>query len=118
MLELQDTYGKTIHTWAPDIHADLPLGPRKGIFSYLSVSLELKRMLKTANLMMSFTGPGQVDESKVRERDEKLGLSTEAKRQLRKEYLPRIQEPAEGCDVGEKTGRSVQFIAKEVDMKP
>lgn len=27
MLELQKTYGKTIHTWAIDIHPDLPLGP-------------------------------------------------------------------------------------------
>jgi len=97
MLELQDTYGKVIHTWAPDVHADLPLGP--------------------PNLMMSFTSPGQVDEIKVRERDEKLGLSTEAKRQLREGYLPRIPQPAEGCDVGEKTGMSVQFVAKEVDVK-
>lgn len=73
--------------------------------------------LKTANLMMSFTGPGQVDKTKVRERDEKLGFSTEAKRQLREGYLPRIPELAEGCDVGEKTGRNVQFVAKEVEVK-
>ncbi|KAF7974847.1 hypothetical protein HWV62_11227 [Athelia sp. TMB] len=97
MLELQDTYGKTIHTWAPDIHAELPLGP--------------------PNLMMSFTGPGVVDETKLRERDEKLGISTEAKRKLRAGYLPHTEEPAEGCDIGDKSGKTVVFIAKDVDMK-
>lgn len=26
MLEIQRTYGKTIHTWPTDVHPDLPLG--------------------------------------------------------------------------------------------
>jgi len=97
MLELQDTYGKTIHTWAPDIHAELPLGP--------------------PNLMMSFTGPGMINETKLRERDEKLGISTEAKRELRAGYLPRIGEPAKGCDSAERTGKTVVFVAEAVDAK-
>lgn len=41
MLELQDTYGKVIHTWAPDVHADLPLGPRADMSTRSSWTQEL-----------------------------------------------------------------------------
>lgn len=67
--------------------------------------------------MMSFTFPGLIDETKVRARDERLCVSTEAKRDLRVWYLPKIEKPAEGCDIGERTGESVQFVAREVNVK-
>ena len=67
--------------------------------------------------MMSFTGPGVIDETKLRKRDEKLGISTEAKRELRAGYLPNTEEPAEGCDVGDRSGKTVVFVAKDADVK-
>ena len=36
MLELQKTYGKTIHTWAIDASPDLPLGPPNLMMSYVA----------------------------------------------------------------------------------
>ncbi|EPQ52818.1 DUF1264-domain-containing protein, partial [Gloeophyllum trabeum ATCC 11539] len=63
MLELQKTYGKTIHTWAIDEHPDLPLGP--------------------PNLMMSYTADGQIPLEVLKKRDEKWGMDTEGKRKLR-----------------------------------
>ncbi|KAH7889453.1 hypothetical protein F5I97DRAFT_1940806 [Phlebopus sp. FC_14] len=48
MLELQKTYGKTIHTWAFDESPDLPLGPPRLTVAYtsdaqLGISSETKR---------------------------------------------------------------------------
>lgn len=95
MLELHQTYGKTIHTWAVDLNPDLPLGP--------------------PNLMMSYTREGQVDPEMVKARDEKMGTSTEGKRHLRNGYLP-AYEACQGADDWEKTGRAVMFGDMEINM--
>ena len=92
MLELQQTYGKTIHTWAIDSTPDLPLGP--------------------PNLMMSFTYKNPHDPSVVRERDERYGVATDAMRDSRKKYLPSY-ELVDGVDNWEKTGKTIVFKAAE-----
>lgn len=97
MLELQKTYGKTIHTWAYDIHPDLPLGP--------------------PNLMMAYTDDGQGPPPELlKTRDEKSGMNTAAKKELRAGYLPPY-EKADGADEWEKTGKAVVFQPKEVNLK-
>lgn len=96
MLELQRTYGKTIHTWAYDIHPNLPLGP--------------------PSLMMSYTkdGQGPPDEL-VKARDEKYGMDTQSKRRLRAGYLPKY-EKSEEADEWERTGKGIVFGPQERDL--
>ncbi|CAD6570612.1 MAG: hypothetical protein TREMPRED_005920 [Tremellales sp. Tagirdzhanova-0007] len=81
MLELHRTYGKTTHTWQYDLNSDLPLGPPQ--------------------LMMAYTAADQVNKSLLQQRDEEMGVSTDAKRALRSGYL-RMDDldrsPASGCD--------------------
>lgn len=89
MLELQRTYGKTIHTWAFDLYPDLPLGP--------------------PNLMMSYTKDGQgPPEEQVKERDEKYDMDTQSKRRLRADYLPPYEKSTE-ADQWEQTGKGIVF---------
>ncbi|KAI0703640.1 DUF1264-domain-containing protein [Cytidiella melzeri] len=96
MLELQQTYGKTIHTWAYDEHPDLPLGP--------------------PNLMMAYTRDGQGPPPDVLEaRDEETGMSTEDKRKLRAVYLP-AYEKSQAADQWERTGKGISFEAIEKDI--
>jgi hypothetical protein len=95
MLELQKTYGKTIHTWEVDVTPELPLGP--------------------PSLMISYTSDNQVPKELVKSRDQRLGTQTEAQRQHRQSYLP-AYEKNEGADEWEKSGKGVQFIAQEVDL--
>ena len=96
MLELQKTYGKTIHTWQFDIHPDLPLGP--------------------PTLMMSYTSDDQVPSDLVRERDERYGVDTEKKRALRQGYLPEY-EVAEGADAWELDQKAILLQAVEESVK-
>lgn len=96
ILQLQKTYGKTIHTWSFDETPDLPLGPPR--------------------LMMSFTAPGQANEEIVKRRDDRLGMSTEVKRQVREGYLPPYTK-AEGADNWEKTGKAITFEVVEKDIE-
>ncbi|KAJ3478298.1 hypothetical protein NLI96_g9848 [Meripilus lineatus] len=97
MLELQQTYGKTIHTWAIDQYPDLPLGP--------------------PSLMMSYTGDGQGPPPDMAEaRDAHCGMDTEAKRRLRAGYLPHY-EKVTGSDEWERTGQSVTFEAVESEIR-
>ncbi|TFK92127.1 DUF1264-domain-containing protein [Polyporus arcularius HHB13444] len=97
MLELHQTYGKTIHTWAIDVYPDLPLGP--------------------PNLMMSYIGDGQGPPAEmVQARDAASGQDTAAKRELRKGYLSSY-ERVEAADEWAKTGRGVEFVVKEVPLK-
>ncbi|KAI0721024.1 hypothetical protein C8T65DRAFT_631967 [Cerioporus squamosus] len=97
MLELHQTYGKTIHTWAVDIHPDLPLGP--------------------PNLMMSYIGDGQGPPAEmVKARDEASGQNTAAKREVRKGYLPPYERD-QAADEWAKTGKGVEFVVKEVPFK-
>lgn len=78
MLELQKTYGKTIHTWPVDISPDFPLGPPK--------------------LMAAYTADGQGPPTgMVRSRDERSGQDTAVKGEFRKSYLPSYQV-ADGAD--------------------
>ncbi|EJD06856.1 embryo-specific protein [Fomitiporia mediterranea MF3/22] len=96
MLALHTTYGKTIHTWAIDIYPDLPLG--------------------APQLMMSYTGDGQLDPKWLKARDDKYGMPTEEKRKLRKGYLPPY-EKAQGSDAWETTGKGVIFDPVEQTVK-
>lgn len=97
MLELQRTYGKTIHTWAFDIHPNLPLGP--------------------PSLMMSYTKDGQgPPEHLVKTRDEKYSMNTESKRRLRADYLPQYAK-SDDADQWEKNGKGIVFEAKERDLR-
>lgn len=95
-LELHTTYGKTIHTWLFDEHPDLPLGPPA--------------------LMMSYTKDGQAPEDLVKARDERYGVSTEAKKELRKGYLPPY-EVVEGADAWETSGKVIVLEARERNVK-
>ncbi|EGN95371.1 hypothetical protein SERLA73DRAFT_141978 [Serpula lacrymans var. lacrymans S7.3] len=96
MLELYQTYGKTIHTWPFDTSPELPLGP--------------------PNLMMAYTQDGQVAADKLKAREERTGVSIEAKKKLRAGYLPPY-ERAEGADQWENSGKGISFNAKEVEIK-
>ena len=98
MLEIQRTYGKTIHTWQVDIHPDMPLGPPQ--------------------LMVSYTADGQgPPQEMVKARDERSGMDTARKRELRKGYLPPYEKKKE-ADAWEETKKGIVFEAKEVDYKP
>ena len=98
MLELQRTYGKTIHTWAFDKYPDLPLGP--------------------PNLMMSYSKDEHAPPAEmIKARDEKCGMSTESKRRLRADYLPPYEKHPD-ADVWEKTGKAPVFepVEREVAL--
>lgn len=96
MLELQQTYGKTIHTWAFDQYPELPLGP--------------------PSLMMSVTGDGQGPPVEmVKARDAHCGMNTGVKRSFRRDYLPSY-EKASGSDEWERTGNGVLFEARESEI--
>ena len=95
MLELQRTYGKTIHTWAVDTNPEFPIGP--------------------PSLMMSYTDDGQCPEEMVKARDDKYGVNTAAKRELRAGYLPPYEKTM-GADEWETSGAGVVFEPKEVEL--
>jgi hypothetical protein len=81
--------------------------------------------------MMSFTAPTPTSPSGInptllQARDAKLGISTDAKRELRAGYLPNYgvsvdgegkEVKVEGCDEGERKGRCLQFVAEERTVK-
>ncbi len=97
MLELQKTYGKTIHTWAIDTSPELPLGP--------------------PNLMMAYTRDGQgPPEEMIKKRDAEWGQDTVVKRESRRGYLPQY-EKADGADEWESTERGVRFDVEEVTLE-
>ena len=96
ILQLHQTYGKTIHTWQIDTTPELPLGPPQ--------------------LMMSLTEPGQVEPRLVKKRDESFGMSTEDKRQTRAQYLPQYHKQ-DDADAWEKTGKAVVFEPVEREVK-
>ncbi|KAH8107129.1 DUF1264-domain-containing protein [Cristinia sonorae] len=97
MLELQQTYGKTIHTWAYDTHPELPLGP--------------------PSLMMAYTGDGQgPPPALLKERDAQCGMDTAAKKQLRAGYLP-AYETVQGSDAWVETGKAVLFEPVEREIQ-
>ncbi|WP_053157525.1 OBAP family protein [Pseudomonas sp. Pf153] len=63
MEKLVGTYGKTWHTWHPEQGNPLPYG--------------------VPQLMMGFTADGQIDPQRVRERDSRMGVDSEAKKRAR-----------------------------------
>lgn len=90
--DLVTTYGKTFHTWQYD-RDDFPYG--------------------IPQLMMGLTGDGQLDEDLVRDRDRRLRISTEHKRQNRAD----IPDPAVLSGANSwQSGRIVQTRLEEVDF--
>ena len=82
MDKLVNTYGKTWHTWHTDLDKQLPLG--------------------VPQLMMGFTGDGQVDPALVRERDKRFGIdSAEKKRQRADIPTPQIDPGADAWSTGQ-----------------
>lgn len=86
MEKLVRTYGKTWHTWHGGSDQALPLG--------------------VPQLMMGFTADGQVDETMVVARDERLGVDSRERREARRD----IEAPpiAPGADAWQQ-GRVVQL---------
>jgi hypothetical protein len=87
------TYGKTWHFWQVDRGDTLPLGPPQ--------------------LMYSFTADGQIDESKLKERDARLGMSYEVKKGQRMDL--EFYKPHEGADFFE-SGRTLMCEMKEKEF--
>jgi len=78
MKSIVGLYGKTWHFWQVDRGDKIPLGGPE--------------------LMGSFTGDGQVPWDKVKERDERFGVSTKEKREARKGIEGvEIHEDADVC---------------------
>lgn len=66
-------YGKVFHLWQTDKHPRVPLGEPR--------------------LMTSFTSQDQVDEERVRQRDERFGINSEDKKSARRSITsPEIHE--------------------------
>jgi len=89
MEKLASTYGKTWHTWHTDRGDAVPLG--------------------IAQLMMGFTADGQVRRELASERDERLGVSVQSKKQDRANIQPPPIEP--GADAWQN-GAGVQLELK------
>jgi len=96
MSELQTTYGKTFHTWQVDRGDALPIGPPQ--------------------LMMSYTGDGQIPAHLVEKRDKEFGLDTAAKREHRASYLNLNYQKLEGCD-GVEVGKGFETKMEEINVK-
>lgn len=90
--DLVATYGKTFHTWQYD-RDDFPYG--------------------IPQLMMAFTADGQADEGPIRDRDRRLGLSSQKKRRQRADIA--MPEVAAGANSWE-SGRSVQTRLADVEL--
>jgi len=93
--KLISTYGKTWHTWNMDsMKKDMPLG--------------------VPDLMWGFTADGQMDPALGKARDEKMGISSEAKRKARADIpSPQVQP---GADAWQK-GNDVKLELKPIEMK-
>jgi len=90
MEKVANTYGKTWHTWQTDTHADLPLG--------------------TPQLMMGFTADGQADPAMISSRDERFGVSSDAKRRQRVDIkYPRVDPQVDAW----QRGIVLQLVAVE-----
>lgn len=91
--DLVSTYGKTFHTWQYD-REDFPYG--------------------VPQLMMGFTADGQADENIVRDRDSRVGVSTEIKREKRENIpTPHVDPAANHWE----SGTSLQMTAEEVPFR-
>jgi hypothetical protein len=74
MNKLVNTYGKTWHTWHTDLDKTLPLG--------------------VPQLMMGFTGDGQIDPALVRQRDQRMGIDSAAEKRERADIPAPAVNPA------------------------
>jgi hypothetical protein len=93
MADLVSTYGKTFHNWQID-RDELPLG--------------------IPQLMMGFTRDGQANPELVRERDRRLGISTDQKRQSRLDIpMPTVVPGANAWE----SGRSLQTDLRTVPVQ-
>ena len=94
MKDLVTTYGKTWHTWQIDRDHDFPMG--------------------IPQLMMGFTRDGQIDQAKLRDRDNRFGVSFEERRKNRADI------PMPDVDAGANSwqgGRTMQLTLKEVPVR-
>lgn len=91
--DLVATYGKTFHTWQYD-RDDFPYG--------------------IPQLMMGLTEDGQIDETLVHDRDQRLGVSAARRRQARADI--RVPEVVPGANSWE-SGRTVQTRLEQMDFK-
>lgn len=109
MLELQKTYGKTVHTWpSQSLGGDLPLGTPELMMSYTSEYAFPSHLLQLAEMAVFCSG--QLPKDPLDARDKDLGVSTAAKRDWRtgeKGYLPKYDKHT-GAD-GWESGRTVQL---------
>jgi hypothetical protein len=110
------------------VSPDVPLGPPKLMMSFTRkadippidrlVCPSLKSMnffIPIPTLFVKREGDGQLDPEKLRKRDEHLGVSTAAKREYRKGYLPDY-EKAQGSDAWEVEGKvpQVKMVDREL----
>jgi len=86
MEKLIHTYGKTWHTWHTDLDKDLPRG--------------------MPQLMMGFTADGQADPQMVAARDDRLGVSSQDKRERRADI---VAPPVDGGADAWQKGRLIQI---------
>jgi hypothetical protein len=81
MEKIVSTYGKTWHTWHTDLNKDLPYG--------------------VPQLMMGFTADGQSDPKMIADRDSRMGIDTQAKKQSRADIpAPSVDPAADGWQKG------------------
>lgn len=94
MKDLVDTYGKTIHTWQVDLHADLPLG--------------------APQLMMGFTADGQAHQKLLDDRDAGYRIKTADKKANRADLpTPEVVAGANGW----QNGKATQLEFRPVESK-
>lgn len=91
---LATTYGKTWHMWQVDRGDTLPLG--------------------IPQLMMGYTGDGQLDPALVTARDQRLGVSMEESRRARA-TIP-VPQPADGANSWE-SGQTSQLTTHTVPVR-
>ena len=95
MRKIAGTYGKTWHTWHTDQQQALPLG--------------------VPMLMMGFTRDGQLEESRVRDRDRRFDMSSARKREDRKDLsYPVVDTDADAW----QKGIALQLEARPVPQAP
>jgi hypothetical protein len=81
MEKLVGTYGKTFHTWHTDMQQELPVG--------------------IPQIMMGFTGDGQIDARMVTARDARFGVSSEKKKAARADIAaPAVSPGADAWQAG------------------
>lgn len=94
MKDLVTTYGKTWHTWQIDKDHDFPMG--------------------IPQLMMGFTGDGQVNQSMLDSRDKRFGVSYQSEKKNRSDIA--MPESVAGANSWQ-SGKTMQLKLEEVPVK-